>query len=305
VDGFGILRISTFMAIVASSTSYKVYLSATPPTQLRFRLLNSDSSFKIKLGVYYFTSQRIDLYKNDSFNNPSNAIYVNGAMQLQDPSSNISSYMPTYLNVSGTNLFLKTDQMMHFSLDGSTYIDLKIAPVLFIRFGVPAITPEAFFNTATLVGNMALLLGVSPSQIRKVNIVRQTSSSKKKRQSDSLIYIEVTIYSNPIANISDSSSASALQLQMSNLTATIQNKYFTGQLQTTAQSVLNVTIGSMGIIPANISALATNAVTTLVKIAKINVLRNAAQCHALVPCFVQPILQVIGSDVRLRSKLII
>ena len=121
------------MAIVASNTSYKIYLSANPPTQLRFRLLNSDASFKIKLGVYYYTSQRIDLYTNDSFINASNAIYVNGAMQLVDPSSNVSSYMPTYSNVSGTNLFLKSDQMIYFSLDGSTYIDLRIAPVLFIR----------------------------------------------------------------------------------------------------------------------------------------------------------------------------
>jgi hypothetical protein len=68
-------------------------------------------------------------------------------------------------------------------------------------------------------------------------------------------------------------------------------------MQAIAQSVLNVTIGSMGLIPANVSSSGTKTVTTLVKIARINVLQNAAQCHALVPCFVQPILQVIGSDV--------
>lgn len=233
--------------------------------------------------------------------NATNAYYVNGAMSIQDPGNNISSFMPTYSNTSGTNLFVKSDQMMYFSLDGSSFIDLKIAPVLYLRFGFPAITPEQFFNTATLVGNMAILLGVDKSHIRYVNIVRQ-SSGKKKRQSNGLIYVEVTMYSDPIANLSDNASAAALQTQMSNLTAQIQNQYLTGQLQSTAATILNVTIASMGIIPPNVTAPGNNTVTTLVKIATIKVLQNADQCHMLVPCYVQPIIQVIGSDVNIEIQ---
>ena len=302
------IRVSTFMTIIAANHSFDVYLTAKPPTQLRFRVLNADASFKALLTMYYYTSQRIDLYMNDSFVNATNAVYLDGKMTIQDPSQNLTKFMPTINSPVGTNLFYKGDNKMRFTIDGSTFIDLKIAPVLFVKFGFPAITPEQFFNSATIVGNMALLLGVSPSQIKRVNVVRQTLSktyfSKKKRQSDELIFIEVEISSNPIKSASDSASTDALQAQLANLTARIQNQYLTGQLQATAASVLNVTMASMGLIPANASAQP-DQIVSVVKIAKIKVLQNAAQCHARVPCFVQPILQVIGSDVYIKIKKLI
>jgi hypothetical protein len=286
------------MAIVAANKSYKVFLTATPPNQLRFRLLNADASYKIQLGMYYFTSQRIDLYRNDTFINATNAVYVNGAMQLQDPTP-LSSYMPTYSNASGSNLYVKADQMMYFSIDGSSYIDLKIAPVLFLRFGVPAITPDQFFNTATLVGNMAILLGVDPSMIRKVNIVR--ASSKKKRQAgSSLVYVEVTIMSNPPSSASNSNSSSEIASQLSSLSNNITNKYLTGQLQAQAQSVLNITIAALSITPPVITpSNNTNTQVTLVKVASIVVVQNAAQCQALLPCIQQPSIKVLDGNVNL------
>jgi hypothetical protein len=187
---------------------------------------------------------------------------------------------------------------MHFTIDGATYIDLKIAPVLFVRFGFPAITPDQFFNSATFVGNMAFLLGVLPSQIRRVNIVRQTSSGKKKRQSENdVVFIEIEIYSDPVTSLNDTDSAKAIQSQLNNVSTIIQNQYFTGQLQVATASLMNITMSSMGVIPANVSAPGTNTVITIVKIVSINVLQNAAQCHALVPCYVQPVLKVVGSDV--------
>jgi len=284
------------MAIVAANQSYKVFLTATPPNQLRFRFLNADASFKIQLGMYYFTSQRIDLYLNDKFQNASNAVYVNGAMQLQDPTP-LSSYMPTYSNASGSNLYVKADQMVYFSIDGSSYIDLKIAPVLFLRFGVPAITPDQFFNTATLVGNMALLLGVDPSMIRKVNIVR--ASSKKKRDTgSSLVYVEITIMSNPPSSANNTNSSSTIASQMTSLSNNITNKFLTGQLQAQAQSILNVTIAALDITPPVISiSNNTNTQVTLVKVASISVVQNAAQCQALLPCIQQPIIKVLDGNV--------
>ncbi len=254
--------------------------------------------------MYYFTSQRIDLYMNDSFVNATNAYWTNpdGRMRMADPSKNLSSYMPTVNSPVGTNLYYKGDNKIHFTIDGSTYIDLKISPVLFIRFGFPAITRADFFNLETLSGNMALILGVSSSKIRYVNIVRQTSSSgKKKRQSDDgFVYIEIEIYSDPVTSLNDSASAQGIQSELNNLTTKIQNLYFTGQLQADASLFFNVTMSSMGVIPANVSAPGTKTVISIVKIVSIRVLQNAAQCHALVPCFVQPILQVVGSDVRFR-----
>lgn len=286
------------MSIIAANHSFDVYLTATPPTQLRFRVLNADASFKAVITMYYFTSQRIDLYMNDTFVNATNTQYINGKMTIQDPAGNLSAFMPTCNSSVGTNLFYKGDNKMHFTIDGSTYIDLKIAPVLFIRFGFPAITPAQFFDTATVVGNMALLLGVDSSKIRNVKIVRQTAGKKKRQSSSDVVYIEFEISSDPVTSLVNSAAINDIQSEMNNLTAKIQNQYLTGQLQAAAELKLNVTIATMGIIPPNITAPGSNTVIAVIKIARINVLQNAAQCHALVPCFVQPIIQVIGSDVN-------
>ena len=286
----------TFLTIIAANHTFDVYLTATPPTQLRFRVLNADPSFKAVITMYYFTSQRIDLYMNGVFINATNANYKDGQMTILDPSGNLSTFMPTVNSPAGSNLYYKGDKKMHFTIDGSSYFDLQIAPVLYVRFGFPAITPEQFFNTATIVGNMALLLGISSSQIRYVNIIRQTAG-KKKRQSSDIILIEVQICSNPVTSLNDTSQMKAIQSQMNNLTTTVQNQYASGQLQAKAASVLNVTMASMGIIPPNVTAPGTDTIQNIVSIANIKVLQNAAQCRALVPCYVQPILQVIGSDV--------
>jgi hypothetical protein len=53
---------------------------------------------------------------------------------------------------------------------------------LFVSFGVPAITADEFFEPTKLVSNFALLLGVDPSKIRLVKIVKATGLSGRKRQ---------------------------------------------------------------------------------------------------------------------------
>jgi hypothetical protein len=148
--------------------------------------------------MHYFVSQRIDLYNNGAYVEPINSRYVDGKMQLFKPEP-IEDFMPTYSSAAGTNLFIKADQKIYFSTDGSTTIDLKIAPVLFVSFGLPAITPEEFFNEATIVGNFALLLGVDASKIRRVNIVRATS----RKRDTGLIFVEIIIEENAPTSLND------------------------------------------------------------------------------------------------------
>ncbi len=252
--------------------------------------------------MYYYTSQRIDLYMNDKFINATNAVYSTGSMTIKDPAGNLSAYMPTIQSPVGTNLFYKGDNKMHFVLDGSSYIDLKIAPVLFVRFGFPAVTPEQFFSPATVVGNIALLLGVPASSIRQVKVIRATS---KKRQTSGTISIEITIMSNPITSLNNTNAANAVQSQLSNLSTTISNQFSTGQLQKNAQTLLNVTLSSCGIIPPITTPQNTSqsTVITIQKIASISVIRNADQCNAMMPCYVQPILAVLDTDVKSNLSL--
>ena len=71
-------RVSTFIALVAADQSYDIVFTSTPPEGLRFRLVDADSSFKVRLSMFYQVSQRIDLYKDMTYVAPSNGRYVSG-----------------------------------------------------------------------------------------------------------------------------------------------------------------------------------------------------------------------------------
>ena len=146
--------------------------------------------------------------------------------------------------MTGTYVFAKEKQKIFFAIDGSTTIDLKIAPVLFVSFGLPAITPEEFFNEATIVGNFALLLGVDASKIRRVNIVRATS---RKRDTDGLVFVEIIIEEDTATNSSDTNAIASQKAAIQQLDATISNLFMTNQLQANAQALLNVTIASLAV----------------------------------------------------------
>ncbi len=260
--------------------------------------------------MYYFTSQRIDLYMNDTFVNATNALYLNGKMTIQDPAANLNAFMPNPTSSpTGTNLYYKGDNKMHFIIDGSTYIDLKIAPVLFVRFGVPAITPAQFFNQATLVGNFALLLGIDSSKIRRVNIVRATSSGKKKRQSsgddDETIYVELTIMNDPVTSLTNTNASNAINSQMTAISNTITNQYVSGQLQQKALT-LNITLTAMSVIPpitTPSSSGNSSQPIVLATVAKLVVIQNADQCKSLLPCVIQPVIAAYDSNGNLMDTL--
>jgi hypothetical protein len=107
---------------------------------------------------------------------PSNSEYNSaGDLILIEPTEQ-NNFMPSFDTNTppGTNFFDKPNGMAYFLLNGdSQVIDLKIAPVLFVRFGFPAVTPEQFFQSPHVVANIAALLGVSESKIRRVKIVRE------------------------------------------------------------------------------------------------------------------------------------
>jgi hypothetical protein len=290
-------RISTFKAMVAPSKNYDIYLSSTPPKQLRFRILNSDSSYKVRLSMYYFTSMRIDLYLNGVYVPPTNAEYIGSNMVLKNVSGQISSYKPTYMNASGVNLF--DNRQIFFTLSGGDFVDLQIAPVLFISFNVPAMTPEQFFEPATLVNNFATLLGLSPTQIKTVNIISATNSSsfngRRKRDLSSNIMINLTIYDNAVRFLNDTVGLSTSLSTLSLVSAKVSNQFATGQLQESAIALFNVTLVSLNIRPPQSAPNASDV--SIGQVNNLNVIQQASGCNAQVPCQVQPILQLVDQNV--------
>ena len=289
-------RISTFFAVVAPNKNYDIYLTSTPPNQLRFRILNADSSFKIRLSMYYFLSSRIDIYLNGVFKAPTNAYYINNNMILSNPANNLTYFMPNYTSSSGTNLFY--NKQMFWSMTGADLIDVEIAPVLYIQFGLPAITPDSFFNSDTLVANFAALLGLSPSQIRNVDIVSASSVNRRVKRGASST-VSLTIFQNAaqLQNDTDAKNMATTQLQAAS--SSIANQFATGQLQSSAESLLNVSFTNMNIKHPMSNPNKSSASIGVVD--GIQILRQASLCSAQVPCQIQPIIQLIDINVSISK----
>ncbi len=66
--------------------------------------------------------------------------------------------------------------MAYFVIDGATVIDLKIAPLIVLTFGLPPQTPTSFFST-NLVANLAALFGVPTNMIVRVNIISANNNT--------------------------------------------------------------------------------------------------------------------------------
>ena len=65
-------RLSTFMALIRSGEFYDIYFTSSPPKQTRFRILNSNSSFKCVFRFYIGSLQQIDVYANATYVAPTN-----------------------------------------------------------------------------------------------------------------------------------------------------------------------------------------------------------------------------------------
>lgn len=281
------------MAIIASELNTDIYLTGTPPTQLRFRILNSDPEYKIRLSMHYFTSNRIDLYKNDRFVPPTNADYSNGNMQLNDITGQLEKFMPHFSNASGTNLAVRQDSKVYFTIGGGDYIDLKVTPTIFVKFGVPAITESSFFNRETLVQNFADLLGIPASKIRRVNIIRESPELRKKRSADT-VFIELTIMDDPINDISMNDEDMLIRTQMNNISSSIINRFSTGVLQQQAMTMLNVSLTGLSVQKPD-----SNGTEAEIKmISKLVGQQDADRCKENVPCEIQPILKVLDENVK-------
>ena len=101
----------------------------------------------------------------------------------------------------------ETDMLCFVQCNNPTSI--RTTPVVLLRLGMPSISEEDFFGE-NVVSNLAVLLGISPSQLRVVEAVPDSSRRKRrdlrhlrrKRAVDVTVYI-LEIGDNPAATAED------------------------------------------------------------------------------------------------------
>lgn len=178
----------------------------------------------------------------------------------------------------------RTYQMAMFVIDGVTWIDLRISELIILTFGLPPETPTSFFQ-GNVLANMANLLGVAASKIRRINVITASGNVRVRRQS-APIQIRVEIREEPVPILSmDNGTAAQSTMNMNSM---IINAYQSGVLHerwrnhvdTNGTAPLSLTIQE----PRNDTTVELGIINRLALIIP------PSSCRERSPCDVQPIL---------------
>ncbi|KAH8862937.1 Fibrocystin-L [Schistosoma japonicum] len=235
-------RMSTYMAIVANKKNFIMYMTSTPPQELRLRLPNAESDYAIRLGIDYFTSGRLDVYVNGVYIKAKNAIINNlGQTVLQSPKTP-GEFMPDVMtDPVGTNYFNESLQMLYVIMKGENIITVKLSQLVKVAFGLPAMSIEQFYGS-DVVSNLANFLGIPAKNIRVVKVVSESSTNagRRRRRSTSGVFVELEISSPPVQNLTN-----ALEPNITSgmtFAETISSKVITSVQTRLFEQVINATV---------------------------------------------------------------
>nr|XP_039261251.1 fibrocystin-L-like [Styela clava] len=183
-------RISTFWIIVPNQSNVTIYFSGTNPKKTRFHLLDPKPEDKVVLSVWNPIPQKQEVSNaNGVVVTPSNAYSLSdGKVRLAKPTD---ENIPTLSAPSGANVYDFDTKLTHIALggdggDGDAVVTVETKDSVIVNFGFPAVALDEFFED-NLINNLAALLGIEPANIRYVNVVRETSSRRKRSEDGTVI----------------------------------------------------------------------------------------------------------------------
>ena len=174
----------------------------------------SDSECKVFLTFYTAKPNRIDLKMDGILRLPTNAKYSGTGNEVEWERPRRDIHLPSLHgdnSDTGDNFFDRQEQAVHMILEtGHIYsLEVKSTLILELEF-MTELTIDQFYDNGDIAKNIAALLGISPSRIKIVNVIRETSSQRRKRRELSGLYY-TTIRSGRAA---DDSTSSNLQFEV-------------------------------------------------------------------------------------------
>ncbi|CAH8562789.1 unnamed protein product [Schistosoma turkestanicum] len=240
-------RMSTFMAVVARQKNFVLYMTSTPPQELRLRLPQAEPDYAVRLGIDYFTAGRLDIYVNGVYVKAKNAVTNNlGQTVLQEPKT-LDEFMPNVLtDPVGTNYFDDSSQMLYVIIKGEDIITVKLSQLVKVSFGLPAMTIDQFYGSE-VVNNLANYLGIPAKNIRIVKVVSESSaaSGRRRRRSVSGVFVELEISTPPSQNLSsaDTPNVTSGMTKVEEISSNVVTLVQTGLLET----VINATVVNVAV----------------------------------------------------------
>jgi hypothetical protein len=176
------IRLSTIHTTVACGKDYDYFFSSTNPMSARFHFTQAPADCKVKISMYTKRPNRLDLKMNGEF-----VVATNGEMDGENvkwEKPDVSIHMPNIdSHNSGQNFFDRDAQMFHFIMTGGNLYELDVVQTLILELDVMTeLTDDEFYDNGNLANNLAALLGIDPSKIRIMNVIREDSDRKRRRR---------------------------------------------------------------------------------------------------------------------------
>merc|ERR1711892_827897 len=181
-------RLSTFFTMVATGIEYEVMFTSIPPRNFRIHMLHNEGGDAVRAKIWFPKQQRLDIYINGMLMNPNNLDFSSEKYNLLPPDD---SYIPALTEPNGANFFDPGTGHLYLIVKGPSVISIKTQPIVVLKLGM-TVPIENFFEE-NVVGNLAGLLGIDPSNIRVTNIVREGSTGRKKREAGDVIGVEFEV----------------------------------------------------------------------------------------------------------------
>ncbi|XP_077349351.1 fibrocystin-L [Lithobates pipiens] len=237
-------RVSLFHSIVATNKSFDIFYTSTSPQNMRLKLLNTDNTKSVLVGIYFSNPQRLDVYVNNVYINPTNIEWKGSSdFTLKEPTYQ-GQYMPRLSSsVLGENFFDRDYNMLYVLVRGSSLVEIRTSPLIVLAFNLPAMTVDQFYGQ-NLVRNLALFLKIPASKIRITKIIPEGSRRRKRATGGLSVSVEI---SDPPANqINSNSNNSTGDLSYSDFQSMSQS-LASAAINGSLSSYLNVTVSSLSV----------------------------------------------------------
>ncbi|XP_075128051.1 fibrocystin-L-like [Leptodactylus fuscus] len=235
-------RVSLFHSIVATNKSCEVYFTSTSPQNLRLKMLNTDNTKSVLVGIYFSNPQRLDVYVNSAYINPTNIQRQGSDYTLNAPTYQ-GQYMPQLSStVLGENFFDKDYNLLYVLVRGSTPVEIHTSPLIVVSFNLPAMTVDQFYGD-NLIRNLALFLNVPASKIRITKIIAEGSSRRKRAAGGISVSVEISDPPTQQWNSTTNSTGDLSYTDFRSISKDLASATINGSLS----SHLNVTVSSLSI----------------------------------------------------------
>nr|DBA24045.1 TPA: hypothetical protein GDO54_011748 [Pyxicephalus adspersus] len=235
-------RVSLFHSIIATNKSFDIYFSSVSPQNLRLKLLNTDNTKCVLVGIFFSNPQRLDVYVNNTYINPTNIEWKGSDFTFKSPTYK-GQYMPQLSSaVNGENFFDNDYAMLYILIRGSTPVEIHTSPLIVVAFNLPAMTVDQFFGQ-NLVKNLALFLKIPANKIRITKIVQEGSSRRKRATGGITVSVEISDPPSAQKNTTSNSTGGLSFSDFQSISKSLASAAVSGSLS----SALNVTVSSLSI----------------------------------------------------------